>query len=253
MINPRNSRFQYLVTADRQKNCVTKKVRVLAFLFLSVFVALAVVCFGDAKKNNDVFGSKKIFVVFAESSKNQNNLTNTVENVKKLGGSGRIVEKQGVFFVVVNVYFDEGDAKNVQMQVKSSFENSGVVVFEIQKIKNKTIQKIKKNQSVFEFFKFLSAETNNIHQYQIDYFSGNITLNKLCSLVLAEKLVLEEKIKSLESLKQEWKSVFDNANLLLWHYNNFLDNIFISQKKQALVCDFSVNVAFCLLESHNNL
>ena len=253
MINPRNSRFQYLVTADRQKNCVTKKVKVIFFLFLAVFVGIAVVCFSDAKKNNNVFGSKKIFMVFAESSKNQNSLINTIENVKKLGGSGRVVEKQGVFFVVVNVYFSESDAKNVQMQVKNEFEKSGVEIFEIKKIKNNIIQKIKKNQSVFEYLKFVSNQTTTMHQYQIDYLSGNITLNKLCSLVLAEKLVLEEKIKSLEPLKQEWKDVFDNANLLLWHYNNFLDNIFISQKKQALVCDFAVNVTFCLLESHNNL
>ena len=253
MINPRNSRFQYLVTADRQKNCVTKKVKVIFFLFLAVFVGIAVVCFSDAKKNNNVFGSKKIFMVFAESSKNQNSLINTIENVKKLGGSGRVVEKQGVFFVVVNVYFSESDAKNVQMQVKNEFEKSGVEIFEVKKIKNNIIQKIKKNQSVFEYLKFVSNQTTTMHQYQIDYLSGNITLNKLCSLVLAEKLVLEEKIKSLEPLKQEWKDVFDNANLLLWHYNNFLDNIFISQKKQALVCDFAVNVTFCLLESHNNL
>lgn len=253
MINPRNSRFQYLVTACSSKNCVTKKVKVIFFLFLAVFVGIAVVCFSDAKKNNNVFGSKKIFMVFAESSKNQNFLINTIENVKKLGGSGRVVEKQGVFFVVVNVYFSESDAKNVQMQVKNEFEKSGVEIFEVKKIKNNIIQKIKKNQSVFEYLKFVSNQTTTMHQYQIDYLSGNITLNKLCSLVLAEKLVLEEKIKSLEPLKQEWKDVFDNANLLLWHYNNFLDNIFISQKKQSLVCDFAVNVAFCLLESHNNL
>lgn len=252
MINHKNYKIQDSVTLNRRKKSLGASVKVMIFLFLCLFVVAVVLSVIAQNKANQVFLQQKIYVVYAEKSNNKNNLDKISENIKKYGGAGVIAEQNSVFYAVVNVYESKDDANEILSQTKKYFENSGICEFCGKKIIKKISKQLKNNEKCFVFFEFAKSSFEKLILSEMDYMLGSLTLNGLCSKVLKLKFDLETHISSLKG-ETDFVCLFESASLMLLHYNNFLDNIFISQNKQSLLAEFVSNIGFCYLETHNNL
>lgn len=252
MINHKNYKIQDSVSRARQKKSLGVSVKVMIFLFASLFVVGVLLSVIAENKANQVFLQQKIYIVYAEKSNNKNNLEKISESIKKYGGAGVIAEQNSVFFAVVNVYESKDDANDILSETKKYFENSGICEFCGKKINKKLSKQLKNNEKYLSFFEFAKSSFNKLILYEMDYMLGSLTLNGLCSKVLKLKFELETHISSIKT-ETDFVCLFETSSLMLLHYNYFLDNIFVSQNKQSLLAEFVSNIGFCYLETHNNL
>lgn len=252
MINHKNYKIQDSVTFNRRKKSLGVNVKVMIFLFLCLFVVAVVLSVIAQNKANQVFLQQKIYVVYAEKSNNKNNLDKISENIKKYGGAGVIAVQNSVYYAVINVYNSEEDASEVLQTTKKYYANAGVCEFTGKKINKKIVKQLKNSECHFSFFEYAKTSFDKLILAEMDYMVGELTLNGLCTEILKMKLKLEDYIQNMKG-KEDFLCLFETSNLMLLHYNNFLDNIFISKNKQSLLSEFVSNIGFCYLETHNNL
>lgn len=253
MISQRNIKFQESVTPI-QKIFRFSAMKMLLFLGIAgIFLVSIILSYGGRAKNDNIFKQRFVFVVVAGESLNQNELAQLCSRVKSLGGAGEILAYDYKFYVAINVYQNKADAEQIMLDSKQSFLGAEVVALEKKALNKRKQVLVKEKQIVFEYFSLFDKITYKLFELQTKFLIGELSTSGLCSEILADKLLLENIIATFDTGDKLNKYAFDNANLLLYYFNCFLDNFFISDKKQTILCNFVFLTTNCWLDFNNNL
>ena len=245
---------------------------VIIFFATVIAIVLIVFCFSIFPFKSGLkttFDEKKFYFVFTNKSVNQSELINSQELIKKLGGSGEIIQIKDYYYLISSVYTLEDDAKNVEQKIKTNFGGCGTLTLTAKKINNLIKNIAYNNQDILDFFSFQSKLSNEIIERGISYLSGQTTVRDFSAYVLEKKIELEKiKIqietinKSIESNKTDSQnerknalisSVIFSSNLYNLYFDNFLNNFFDSSKKDSLVSELATNFILCYCDFCNNL
>ena len=247
--------MQYCV--PRKKYQKGKKIGFVLIIILFIAVVLFISFFGFYlnSKENQVFKEKTYYYVCAMKTKGTKELENIKDDVKKVGGAGKIYKKENYNYLILNVYNDESLAKDVFEKNKINYPNA--VTFELKRksISKKVKKQIKGDEFLFRYIKNHNKYMENVFALSLKYLSGALSENKFCSEILNLKFKLDEindEMLKLESNKLN-DLVKNQVNLELYYYSAFFDNFFKNDKKDSIVCEFVVNLTILSVEFFNNL
>lgn len=212
-------------------------------------------CVVVRNKYKNEFLETSIHFVFAEKSKNIKELENIQDQVKEFGGAGKIYHKDGVYYLILNAYFDKESADLVVDNNKNIYMNAGVLELKTKKIESRTIKKIKATEFNVRFLKKLNSDLSKVIELQMKYFSGVVSENDLCSNLLTLKFEVDDLIYDIKSGDHaNFKElVLNYSSLLEMYYSAFFNNFFDSDKKSSILCDFVVGLALLKIDFFNNL
>ena len=220
---------------------------VLLVLIFSVIIALGVYA---NLRNNKNFKSKNFYFVCAMKSKKIKDVEAIQENVKKLGGAGKIYFKNNFYYLILNVYFDAESAKQVVDSNKNIYQDGLFFELKTEKIENSVKRQIKENDILKVAYLFMFQNIIDVAN-----FSGKVSENVFCSEVLKIKFELEKLKTELEKcgVDEVCKGFYSFIDLMIIYYSNFLGDYFESDKKSSFICQFLVDLVFVYVDFINNL
>lgn len=249
--------MQYFVT------CKTKKSRQKSKAFFCVLIIILVLflvfIFGIAlffkSKQNKEFLEQRFYFVCATKSKNVKELENMQDEIKNLGGAGKIYNRDNINYLIINVYLEEESAKSVLKQNIEKFPSAEILELKTKIISRKRMQKLKNVEEAYMFLKEFNFLIKNSSQLMIDYLNSDVSENDLCSELLTVKFDFDDiNVKISKIFESETKSLVQNyTNLTLMYFSNFFNSFFGSDKKYSIVCEFVVNLALLKIDFFNNL
>lgn len=252
----KNLDFQYFVThgnIKKKKNIALKiGVFVLVVLIFSGVVALGFYSNFKHKKN---FKQSTFYFVCATKSKKYKNIEAKQEDVKKLGGAGKIYQKDKFYYLVLSVYDDFESANQVADLNKEIYPEIEVLEIKTEKIATKEQFNVKNNEKLYQFFKLSRSSVFDMIGLVVDRLSGDLSENKFCSCVLKSKFEFEDCKQNVEKIEDaELKNLLNsNISLMIMYHDAFLNSYFDSDKKNSVVCDFVVSLVLVYIDFINNL
>ena len=248
--------MQDYVPLERWRNIrKTLIISVITLIFI-IFICAIFFIFLSLKKNTKKdFLEQSMFYVCAAKSKNIKELENMQDNVKEFGGAGKIYQKDGYYYLILNSYLDKESAENVAGNNKTVYENVQVLELCTKKVSNKVIQKFKQSEINMKFLKKLNNDLNEIFVLQMQFLSGEISENDLCSKLLTLKFDNADLIAEIKlSDDGEFKSLILNfASMKEMYFNLFFNSFFDSDKKSSIICEFVVGLSLLKVDFFNNL
>lgn len=248
--------MQDFVTLKRRKNkSQTLIFSVIIAIIIIFFILVILISIYSRNKYSKEFVETSFYFVYVEKSKNLKELENMQDNLKELGGAGKIYQKENVYYLLSNVYDNQESAKSVVENNKAVYPNADVLEIKTKKVKNSIIRKYRENEINFKFVKNLNQTIKNICDFQMKYLSGLISENDLCSSLLTIKFDLDDVIKSVNQAEEnEYKELILNySNLEQMYFSMFFNSFFESSKKSSVLCEFVVGIVILKIDFSNNL
>ena len=248
--------LQDYVPLKRAKN--KRKTLIISAIIISVIILLFLIIYFvifTKSKSKKEFLETSIYYVCAAKSKNKKELENMQDDVKNFGGAGKIYQKDEMYYLVLNAYYDKNSADLVAENNKEIYQDVNVLELKTKGVSNKTINKFKKSEVNFRFLKKMNSDLNAILDLQMKYLSGDITENDLCSKLLTLKFDNDDLIYDIKNFEEnEFKDlVLNYANLKEIYFSTFFNSFFESDKKSSVICEFVVNLTLLKVDFFNNL
>ncbi len=248
--------IQDYVPLKRVKNKRKTTIISAVIIIFIIFICMAtIILIFINKKSKKEFLETSFYYVCAAKSKSIKELENMQDGVKEFGGAGKIYQKDEMFFLILNVYFDKESAVSVVEKNKSIYENAVILELKTKAVSNKFIRKFKQNEINIKFLKRFNADLSEIINLQMQYLSGEINENYLCSRLLTLKFNNDDLIGEIKTIEdEEFKNLVLNfASLKEMYFNSFFNNFFESDKKSSVLCDFVVSLSLLKVDFFNNL
>ncbi len=241
----------------KKKNNKRQSLIFSAFMLILIIFIIVIIFISNYIKNksNKVFLEDSFFLVYVEKSKNVKELENLQDNLKELGGAGKIYQKDNFYYLISNVYKSQDSAKTVVENHKAVYKNANILEIKTKKLEKKTIRKYKENEINLKFVKHLNYTIEAILNYQIQFLSGEITENDLCSSLLTIKFDLDDLLSEIKlSEDNVYKElVLNYSNIEQMYFSSFFNNFFDSDKKTSILCEFVVGIIILKIDFFNNL
>ena len=224
-------------------------------IFIILIILIFIVSFLTNSKSKKEFLETSIYFVCASKSKNKKELENMQDNVKSFGGAGKIYQKDEVYYLIINSYFDKEMADSVVLKNKELYPDIQILELKTKKISRKIRNILKKEELNFKFLKTLNKNLIEIFELQMKFLSGEITENDLCSRLLSLKFGIDDLIGEIKSTEDcVYKSLTLNyVSLEEMYFSSFFNNFFESDKKSSILCDFVVGLMLLKIDFFNNL
>ena len=232
------------------------------FVRFAIFSAIAIVFalviflgFYLNSKHNQVFKQQTFYFVCAAKTKGTKELENMQDDVKTLGGAGKIYKTDNYNYLILNVYLDEEAAKEVLEKNREVYPNGVIFELKTNKIKDSIKRKVKNEETAYKFVKKFNSNIEEISELMFKYLSGSISENSLCSKILTIKFNLDDLSDEMKKIdNSEIGEVVKNyLNLELMYFSSFFNDFFDSDKKSSVVCDFMVCLSLLKIDFFNNL
>lgn len=248
--------MQYCVP---RKKSLKKRVNWLK-IFIVGGVSIVVFCvlflgFYLSSKHNKIFKEKTFYYACASKTKKIKELENMQDDVKTLGGAGKIYQKDKYYYMILNVYLDEESATQVVENNKQIYPNGVVLEIKTDKISNSSRRSVRNNDGILKFLKKLILDVETVAELTLKYLSNDISENSFCSSVLLLKFDIDDLDIEIDMIKEgELKEITKtHINLEMMYFSNFLNNILDSDKKSSVACDFAVGLSLVCVDFFNNL
>lgn len=249
--------MQYCVPRVKSKN--KYKFFKIFILFVLVVLLIFVVFMGFylSSKRNRIFKEKTYYFVCAQKSKGIKELENMQDGVKNLGGAGKIYKKDNYNYLMIYVYDDGEFANSVVLQNKEVYANGIVLELKTNKINSKTKKLISSNDTYYKYVKKLNNDVENILKLSLNYLSGNINENSMCSKILTIKFELDDLNDLFKNEKFDEEKICNHIknyiNLEILYFASFFDDFIGSEKKSSILCEFAINLTLLYIDFFNNL
>lgn len=204
---------------------------------------------------NKPFNETKFYFVCAKKSKNVKELENMVDELKKVGGSGKIYKHNVYNYLIINIYLNEEYAKVVLSDSLKKYPSAEILELKTKKLKSRMKLILKKEELAYLFIKKFNAQIDDILNLALRFLSQEMSENELCSKLFSLKFDIEQindKINDIDDA--EIKNIIrTNISLMMVYYSNFINSFFGSDKKNSILCEFCVNLVVLKLDLFNNL
>ncbi len=240
--------------SGKSKIMLKKRIFAITLIALAIIgVASAVLAITLKHKSESYLKTNSFYFVYADKNAKKEILETKSESVKNLGGAGKIISVNGQYYLTVNVYFDKKSAEEIKENIADKFVNAGVL--EVSKSLSKNLKRqITRSENANLGFKKINELLNDVHSLMLSNIAGNINESMLITELMRFKLELEELAKdTFESDSEFDKKIASYENLFILCIDRFLDDYFITTKKQALSAELSVSVSNYICELYDNL
>ena len=247
--------MQYCVTAASKKRKYKSHLKpvilgVLFFFIIFLIFTILVV----SKRENVCFYEKTYYFVYADKSRDASLLLDEQDKIKKLGGAGVFVEKNNQQHLVVSVYLNKEDAKEIEKGLGDNFQGSGVVEISKKEVSKKYINFLKQYENYFTLFKFLSEFDKNLQSLIFGYSKGEISDGKLMSGLVGYKLDLQNLLKIVSSQNiEDLASLKSTSESLIESIDYVFDKFFSTSSKESLCHELLAGFVVLYIDLCNNL
>lgn len=204
-----------------------------------------------SRKKENLYAGQTYYFVYTSKSKNNLSLQTERETVKSLGGAGVLYLYKKEYYLICNVYFDKEEAEEIKTNLLNNFSNSGILEIQTKTLKNKNV--IKKDDNAKRLLSFAKENLHLFYDIEIDFISENISEGKCGAKILANKQNYENLITLQDSQNVVIQNLCSYSRLMVLQLNNFLNDFYVKNNKQSLVCEMVVNYALIFLDMWNNL
>ncbi len=253
MIKGENAILQVCVTqkVKRKIGSVQIKSAVCLILFFLIFGTILISIIVSRKKENLFYG-QNLYFVYTSKTKNVSSLENEKDMIKNLGGAGVVFLHKKEYYLICNVYLKKDEAEEIKKNIAENYHNAGILEISAKKIKN--IKHFKQNENSKNMLRFIKNNLIELTQTEIDFISGNISEGKLGAWALSKKQTLEQMIsKNIEASEEITRNMCSYAKLIVFQYDNFLNQFYVKSNKQSLFCEFVVNFSLIFADMWNYL
>jgi hypothetical protein len=232
-----------------------KRLKVLPiFTFLVIFVlSCALIYLVPLQKANQIFNTKTYYLVGLYKSRKKNDAISQKSQVELLGGAGYIFEKNDVFYLISSAYIKKEDASEISSSMSKLYSGAEVVAISSKSSTKQKQIKIRQNEKVLSFCKYIDTFIDFYLDYELQYLAGKVSDSELSKTLISKKLEIEEKIKQFDASVELENNAKIVANLILVHIDNFFSNFFELSKKNSTVCLLGVNLAIERVYFFDNL
>ena len=247
--------IQYYVPRTNKKKRRRVRINVLIILgLLLIFSGIVIVGVYLNSKHNKIFNGSTFYYVCGFKSKSYKEIESRQEDVKKLGGAGKIYQKDKFYYMVLSVYIDKESASEVGEINKKIYPDAEILEIKAEKPSKQKQREIKNNEVFFKFYKLLRGNVVAVLNLSMKRLAGNVSENGFCSELLKQKFEFEEIVSEIDNLINEKNgNLITNVNLVILYYNSFFNSYFDSDKKSSVICDFALSLVQVYVEFVNNL
>lgn len=204
-----------------------------------------------SRKKENLYAGQTYYFVYTNKSKNNLSLQSEKETVKNLGGAGVLYFYKKEYYLICNVYFDKEEAEEIKTDLVNDFSNSGILEIQTKTLKNKKV--IKNNDNAKRLLSFAKENLNFLYDIEMNFISGKFSEGKCGAKILANKQDYENLIELQDQNNVVIQNLCSYSKLMVLQLNNFLNDFYVKNNKQSLVCEMVVNYALIFIDMWNNL
>lgn len=252
MIKGEKGKLQVCMTRNCSIN--TRKMRIKSMISMILFFLMLVLILGlliVSRKKENLYAGQTYYFIYTNKSKNNLSLQSEKELVKNLGGAGVLYLYKKEYYLICNVYFDKEEAEEIKTGLVNNFANSGIIEIQTKTLKNK--KAIKSNDNAKRLLSFAKENLNFLYDIEMNLISGKISEGKCGAKILANKQDYENLIELQDSCDVVVQNLCSYSRLMVLQLNNFLNDFYVKNNKQSLLCEMVVNYALIFLDMWNNL
>ncbi len=243
----------YNFSRKKQRGGAKRIGAILLTVIFVVFVLVFVFSIVLKPNTNKYFDEISFYFVYTNKNSKQSVLNAESEYIKSLGGSGEIFCYNDQYYLIANVYFSSSDANEIKMNIQPNFADAGILKI-TKKLSKSQKRALKENKTSLEFFMFMYGLLNSIQNSSMKYIAGSLSESALCREIMSKKLELEGLTNNHKQYDDELsKQILSVENVFLLHLNKFFDEFFITNKKQSVLAQLVVSLAFAQCDLYDNL
>lgn len=243
--------MQICVTRKKSKNrrkSIIKSVIKVILIFLFVIISSAI--FIRQKRKTLMYLEREFYFVSVASSKKSSNLETKAELLKNLGGASVIYNKDGVYYLIANVYLDLSSAEEIKTNLLNYFNESEILTIKTKSVSKKNRKILRENKDAVKYLYDLSFVFQNL---QMGYLSGTVSDGKLISSMVKYRLELEKLKDNIIINCETCENLRAFYDLFSGQIANFLNELTISSSRQNYVCNYFVGFYINYIEMYDCL
>lgn len=239
------------MTAKKRKHRRKTRIKsVVKAILIFLFAITSSIFFVSLKKKSLMYLERDFYFVSVASSKKSSDLETKSELLKNLGGASVIYNKNGVYYLVANVYLDLSSAEEIKSNLSKYFRETEVLTVKVKAISKKDRKALSQNKQALKFLYDLSFEFSDL---QIGFLLGDVSEGNLISNMVKHRLNIEKTKTNLIKDTKHSETIEGFCDLFSTQISNFLSGLTTSKSKQNYVCNFFVSFYINFIEMYECL